>query len=524
MKQKTLIWGVISILLISGLNASAQLPSPTSLVVNYDLTSVDKNLKAGDSGTIIVVIQNTGGLPAKEVKASILYTSGVSASDSWNLGTINPGQSVTVTTKINVADTVKAGTYLLPLNLDYKSERYDYTGKLKTEDADSEWKISIRVYGEASFQFSITEKEFYKDVSSELIINGVAKGEVRNLNAEISGNCASIIGSEKIYIGNLKPNQNFVLNYAIKPNAVGTCTMSVNLDYDDPSGNSETETESFGLDIKRSNVDIKVSDISYPLLNPGDTADITLALENLGSADASDATVILGLTMEDISKIPAELIAQMALDYPFVVVGSSEKYIKNFAGGKSKDVSFKIRINNDAKTKAYEIPLKIKYFDSAGTEHEITKTVGIEVRGKPEIEVRIKESEITKSKNIGKISVEVLNKGSSDAQFFNIKIIPTEQYSVISNSEEYIGSLESDDSENVDFDIKIYNTQDVDTVPVSLSIEYKDNYNKEYKKDLTVNLVVLSDGDLGQSISIFILIIILLVVVVAIYLIYRKIR
>jgi len=144
-------------------------------------------------------------------------------------------------------------------------------------------------------------------------------------------------------------------------------------------------------------------------------------------------------------------------------------------------------------------PIKIKYFDSAGTSHEVTKTVGIEVRGKPEIEVRIKESEITKNKNIGKISVEILNKGSSDAQFFNIKILPTEQYSVISNNEEYIGSLESDDSENVDFDIKVYNTQDVNIVPVSLSIEYKDNYNNEYKEDLTVNLT--GDTALAQYIQ-----------------------
>jgi len=75
MKQKILIYIVLTLIsgLILGLNSGAQISSPTSIVVNYDLTKIDRDLKPGDSGTLIVIIQNTGGLPAKEVEASILY-------------------------------------------------------------------------------------------------------------------------------------------------------------------------------------------------------------------------------------------------------------------------------------------------------------------------------------------------------------------------------------------------------------------------------------------------------------------
>jgi len=73
-KQKILI-SIALILIIGlalGLNAGAA-ASPTALVVNYDMTKVDKDLKPGGSGTLIIVIQNTGGLPAKDVEASISY-------------------------------------------------------------------------------------------------------------------------------------------------------------------------------------------------------------------------------------------------------------------------------------------------------------------------------------------------------------------------------------------------------------------------------------------------------------------
>jgi|GEM_PF-1246442 len=554
MKQKFLVYGAILTiltLLTFGLCTSAQFPSSTSLVLNYDLTRVDKTLKPGDSGQLIVVIQNTGGLAAKEVEASILRTPGVTASERWNLGTINPGEMVTLPTKITVDKSVKPGIYLIPLKLEFRSQKYDYNGRLDEDDDDSEWKIIVQVQGDANFRVESVKQEFYADVTGELVLDCGVEREVRAVYASLyptpmlesatgevdvstysasvgstterkASNCASIIGSDRIFLGDLYAGENFVLNYTIKPGAVGICSMSVQFEYDDASGASSFETKSFGLDIKRSNIDVKVLEVNHPLLSPGDTAEISLTLKNVGGAEASDVTVILGLTMDDLAKLPAEFVAQMALEYPFVVVGSSEKYIKNFAGGDEGLVSFSVRINNDAKTKAYEIPLKIKYYDSAGTEHEISKIVGVEVVGKPEVIIRVKESEITKNKNIGKITVEILNKGSSDVQFFNIKIIPTEQYSVISSNEEYVGTLESDDSENVDFDIKILNSKGSDVVPVSLSIEYKDNYNNEYKENLNTDLKIISDGDLGGGTSTIVWLIIIVILLAVFYVIYKK--
>jgi len=85
-----------------------------------------------------------------------------------------------------------------------------------------------------------------------------------------------------------------------------------------------------------------------------------------------------------------------------------------------------------------------------------------------------------------------------------------------------VGTLESDDSENVDFDIKILNSKGSDVVPVSLSIEYKDNYNNEYKENLNTDLKIISDGDLGGGTSTIVWLIIIVILLAVFYVIYKK--
>jgi len=504
----------------SGLQSQS---SPTSLIINYDQTRIEpQKIKPGESGTLIIVIQNTGGFEARDVRAWIPDTGNVKGGGYWSLGDIVPGQSVTAKTTLRLDKGSYIGTHVVTVQLEYKSYWIDSFGKKDSKNVKTNWQVPIEVYGDANFQISADDDEFYNDVAGDLRLRGNVKQEVFDVDAILRSSCASILGSEKIYTGHLNANQNFILNYKIKPKIVGTCPFSLELKYDDASGRPYSEMLSFGLDVKRTTIDMKVLDVTYPLLSPGDTAEISFTLKNVGNAVASDATIILGLTMEDVTKISPEFAAQMASEYPFVVVDSSEKYIEDFQPDESRKVSFRVKIDKDAKAKAYDIPLKIKFFDPSGMQHDISKTVGIQIMGEPEIEVNIKESEITKNKNIGKITVEILNKGSSDAQFFDIMIIPTEKYTVISKDEEYIGTLESDDSENVDFNIKVLDTQDQDKVTISLLIEYKDNYNKKYSKNIEIDLDIISDNDLGGGGSMIFNIIILAVLVIAGYLIYRK--
>ena len=393
MKQKILIYIVLILIsgLILGLNACAQISSPTSLVVNYDLTKIDRDLKPGDSGTLIIVIQNTGGLPAKDVEASISYPpQGISASVKSNLGTINPGASVTVRTLVTISDNVKPDTYLLSLKLSFTSESYNYAGMLKDEDVTSEWQIPVTVYGTPNFQLSVEKTEFYKDIASNLIIKGVAKGDLRNLDSRLSGDCVTVIGSEKKYVGDLEANRNFILNYTIKPNTAGTCSIDVSLNYFDNSGKSSSEATRIGLSVLEPDADIKILDVSFGTPSPGDVIELKIKVKNVGV-------------------IPAEgMTASLDLSSPFVPVRTSELYAGPIGENEEKEIIFLISVNPEAEIKAYKILLAIDY-KIGGVEYSEKKDIGVDISGRVNLEV------ISVAIERDKLRIEVANTGTRTA-------------------------------------------------------------------------------------------------------------
>jgi len=233
---------------------AAQLP-PTTLSVNYGLTHVqEETLGPGDSGTLIVVIQNTGGLPAEDVTASILYSdSGVSASDQWNLGTINPGIPVTVTTRINVAENVKPGTYLLAIKFSYTSQKYESNGALKKEDVDSEWRIPIKVTVKPSFL--IENLSIPKIEPGDKFKIGVTlineKTDAFDVSVKLNSKPGiTILGSDIEYLGDVTKDKEVsaVFELYISDNAIaGAYIIPLNVDYEDKEHNKQSDTFSIGI-------------------------------------------------------------------------------------------------------------------------------------------------------------------------------------------------------------------------------------------------------------------------------------
>lgn len=502
--------------------SSASLQSPTQLIVNYELTNMPDKLKPGGSGTLIIVIQNTGGLGAKTVKARIPDTGFISGGGSWNLGTIDAGQSRTIKATLNAAKNAYTGTHTINLFLEYTAYERDSMGGLDSHDESTNWAVPVRVYGTSNFQVNAVKNVFYKDVSDDLVLELMVNNNVsslRDVSAVLSSECISIIGLEEIHIGDLDRNRIFMLNYTIKPVVVGVCPLSVLFKYEDGSGNTNTEVVSLGVDVKRPDIDFKVIEVSYPALSPGDTGEIILGLKNVGSTGAFDVSVDLGLGVEDISAIPQNLIAQMAGVYPFAMVNSHENYFDRFEAGESRNTKFKISVNKDAESKSYEIPLKIRYYDGAGIEHRIMKTVGLEVKGDINLASGIDKSDVSQDKRTGDVVVSIVNKGSGGVKFLSVRLMESDEYDVLSKNEDYIGDLKSDDYDTVTYMIKA--RENVDIVHLIISLEYRDNYNKNYFDNQTISLKLLSKSDLNKGFD-FSVLIILPVFAVLGYLFYRK--
>ena len=78
---------------VNVLAATATELSPTNVVVDFDGTSMDSSLKAGDSGILNLVIENTGGRRAEDVEVYIPSTGAVSVDKRFYMGRVDAEQS-----------------------------------------------------------------------------------------------------------------------------------------------------------------------------------------------------------------------------------------------------------------------------------------------------------------------------------------------------------------------------------------------------------------------------------------------
>ena len=115
---------------------------------------------------------------------------------------------------------------------------------------------------------------------------------------------------------------------------------------------------------------------------------------------------------------------------------------------------------------------------------EIKKEVEPVKKTSPAKALKVKPKEV-KVKSRGKVTVSVSNVAPLDAKFVNLELLDSKYYQVISQKSIYIGDLESDDFDTVEYDIYAKKTKDW-KVPLDFLVRYKDAYNNEleYKKTL----------------------------------------
>ena len=93
------------------------------------------------------------------------------------------------------------------------------------------------------------------------------------------------------------------------------------------------------------------------------------------------------------------------------------------------------------------------------------------------------------------MTIKIVNKGLNDIKLMNVKLMESEDYNILSKSEEYVGSIDSDDYETIDFTITA--KKDTDLV---LDLEYMDANNVKYTEEQNIPLNLLSRED-AQKLS-----------------------
>ena len=240
---------------------------------------------------------------------------------------------------------------------------------------------------------------------------------------------------------------------------------------------------------------------------PGETSDITIKIENIFDYDVYNLNVKLDLT-----------------NVPFAPYqSSSEKFLDKLNDGDKETFNFELIVLPSASTGIYKIPVQITYERENGSSVSKQEMISLTVNSAPKLTVSVDNPETLIKGKENSLSVKVINSGLSDVKFLYLSLADSGGVRVLSNKEQYMGNISSDDFDTATFSIYI-NPNSLNSVTIPVIIKYFDSTNKEYTetKEILIKTYSLNEAqDLGLVVKPNYLLYILAGIIVVAYFIYR---
>ena len=211
---------------------------------------------------------------------------------------------------------------------------------------------------------------------------------------------------------------------------------------------------------------ITVKSVDYAKLTPGSQSTLTIKLENELNIDVQDVSLNL-----------------ITADTPFSVIGSSEDSVDEINEDDDETFTFTIKASSSAKPGDYEIPYVIKYDIGNDTKTKSGST-GVTISGNPSLEYSVSAEKPVMGEQT-KIRFRIINKGFADAKFVSVKVIPI-GYTLLSDDNVYIGTVDSDDFETADFNVFI----NMPNPFFSAAIQYTDFDNKRITENVQLPIKI----------------------------------
>ena len=213
-------------------------------------------------------------------------------------------------------------------------------------------------------------------------------------------------------------------------------------------------------------------------LSSGREGELNVHLKNFGKSRLNDVRVII-----DLSDIPLAPVG-----------GSNENVIGSMSPGQSATATFRLVPGSDAVEAHYKTKVILKYVDDSSKSHSTESIIGLRVYNEPEFNLALKEAEVYTPGSTGEVVLSISNTGPGEIRFMTAELLDSADYNVLSSPTFYIGNLEADDFETLDFDISLSENA---PKPVDLKVRltYKDSANREIVSEETVELPLYSSSD-----------------------------
>mgnify|MGYP001572199423 FL=1 len=152
-----------------------------------------------------------------------------------------------------------------------------------------------------------------------------------------------------------------------------------------------------------------------------------------------------------------------------------------------------------------------------------TGTIGIKVESSPDLSFSLSTDNPIIGQQ-GKITLKVVNSGLSEAKFVSLKILP-QGFTLLSQAEDYIGTINSDDFSSTTFNV-IFNKENE---RLNAIVKYKDFNNNDLIKNIDLPITAYTQEKAIQlglmkksNLSLYISLIIALILIIIIWRMIKK--
>ena len=149
--------------------------------------------------------------------------------------------------------------------------------------------------------------------------------------------------------------------------------------------------------------DFKILKVDTGTINPGDKADISVDIQNVGSGKAKRSN--------------AEFSSTSTYIKPILTGGNV--YIGDINPGEKKNIKFKVLTSSDAEYDVYTGKINLTYEDESGNKLAKGFDVGILISGEPKFQIIKTEVK----KDTQELSVEIANVGSAEAKGITVNLL-----------------------------------------------------------------------------------------------------
>ena len=218
-------------------------------------------------------------------------------------------------------------------------------------------------------------------------------------------------------------------------------------------------------------VSIKDVSSSPTQVEPGEIASITIEIENILEKDVYNLNVKLDLS-----------------ESPFAPYqSSSEKFVEEILEGDDEKFTYKLIVLPSTSSGIYKVPVQIDYVDEDGNASTKTELISITVNAEPELKISVEEPSALIRGSENSFSLKIINSGLADIKFVYFTVGEVNGINFLSEKEQYIGDIDSDDYDSLDYQIYLKeNAQGLINLPVTL--KFRDATNKEFTQVKTVAL------------------------------------